>query len=134
MIRLTLLSALIAAEALSAASAPQQFHRHLTFEPNRGQAPAQFQWLGQSSTYRVLLDDESATIVIPNKADLQAVSTRLPGTPPPRRLKYSAVRMKLAGGRPWKEITGAEPTTGVSNYFNHRIPSNRSIASRTTAG
>ena len=120
MIRVSVLSALIAAGALSAASAPQPFHRPLTFEPNRGQAPAQFQWLGQSSTYQVLLDDESVTIVIPDKTDLQALSTRLPGTPPPRHLKYSAVRMKLAGSRPWKDITGAEPTGGVSNYLNHR--------------
>src|SRR5438132_13451608 len=101
MIRVSVLSALIAAGTLSAASAPQQFRRPLTFEPNRGQAPAQFQWLGQSSTYQVLLDDESATIVIPDRADLQAVYTRLPGTPPPRHLKYSAVRMKLAGSRSW---------------------------------
>ncbi len=99
MLRVSVLSALIAAGALSAASAPQPFHRPLTFEPNRGQAPAKFQWLGQGSTYRVLFDDESATIVIPDRADLQALSTRLPGTPPPRRLKYSAVRMKLAGSR-----------------------------------
>ena len=120
MIRVPVLSALIAAGALSAASAPQPFHRPLTFEPNRGQAPAQFQWLGQSSTYQVLLDNESVTIVVPDKADLQALSTRLPGTPRPRHVKYSSVRMKLAGSRPWKDITGAEPTGGVSNYLNHR--------------
>src|SRR4051794_15928276 len=117
MIRPSLLSALIAVGALSAASAPQQFHLPLTFEPNRGQAPAQFQWLGQSSTYQVLLDNEGATIVIPDKTDLQALSTRLPGTPPPRHLRYSSLRMKLAGSRPWRDITGAEPTGGVSNYF-----------------
>ena len=28
--------------------------------------------------------------------------------------------MKLAGSRPWENITGAEPTGGVSNYLNHR--------------
>ena len=122
MIRSSLLAAMIAAGALSAASAPQPFRRPLTFEPNRGQAPAQFQWLGQSSTYQVLLDNESVTIIVPDKTDLQAFSTRLPGTPPPHHVKYSSVRLKLAGSRPWKDITGAEPTAGVSNYFNHRDP------------
>src|SRR6185503_21133743 len=98
----------IAGALVSAAPAPQPFHRSLTFEPNRGQAPAEFQWLGQSSSYQVLLDGESATIVIPDKADLQAASTRLPGTRPRLRVKYSAVRMKLAGSRPWKDISGSD--------------------------
>src|SRR5262249_48589981 len=120
MIRVSVLSALIAGGLLSAAPAPQPFRRPLTFEPNRGQAPAQVKWLGQSSSYQVLLDGESATIVIPDKTDLQAASTRLPGALPPLHLKYSAVRMKLAGGRPWKEISGAELTGGVSNYVNNR--------------
>jgi hypothetical protein len=124
MIRISVLSALIAGGALSAATAPQSFHRPLVFEPNQGQAlgqaPAQFQWLGQSSGYQVLLDGESATIVIPDKTDLHAASTRMPGTRPPRRLNYSAVRMKLADSLPWKGMSGAEPTGGVSNYLNNR--------------
>src|SRR5215467_7795282 len=91
---------------------PQSFHRPLVFEPNQGQAPAQFKWLGQSSSYQVLLDGETATIVIPDKTDLRAASTRVPGTLHPRHFKYSAVRMKLAGSRPWKDITGAELTGG----------------------
>src|SRR5215468_4682624 len=73
-----------------------------------------------SSGYQVLLDGDSATIVIPDKTDLQAASTRLPGTRPVLRLKYSAVRMKLAGSRLWKDITGDELTGGVSNYLNNR--------------
>ena len=28
--------------------------------------------------------------------------------------------MKLAGSRPWVDITGDEPTGGVSNYLNNR--------------
>src|SRR5260370_80782 len=120
MIRVSVLSALIAGGLLSAASAPQQFHRPLVFEPNQGQAPAQIKFLGQSSTYQVLLDGEGATIVIPDKTGLQAASTRLPGTPPPLHIPYNAVRMRLAGSRPWSNITGAEPTGGVSNYLHSR--------------
>jgi hypothetical protein len=120
MIRVSVLSALIAGALVSAAPAPHPFHRSLTFEPNQGQAPAEFKWLGQSSSYQVLLDRDSATIVIPDKTDLQAASTRPPGTRLPLRLKYSAVRMKLAGSRPWRDISGSAPTGGVSNYLNNR--------------
>jgi hypothetical protein len=119
-LRVCVLSALIAGGLLSGATAPQRFHRPLVFEPNQGQAPAQFKWLGRSSSYQVLLDSESATIVIPNKKDLQAASTRLPGTRKRLRLNYSALRMKLAGSRPWRDISGSEPTSGVSNYLNNR--------------
>ena len=111
---------IVTGQAQGAPPAPQSFHRPLVFEPNQGQAPAQFKWLGQSSSYQVLLDGETATIVIPDKTDLRAASTRVPGTLHPRHFKYSAVRMKLAGSRPWKDITGAELTGGVSNYLNNR--------------
>ncbi len=120
MIRVSVLSALIAGGLLSAAPAPQPFHRPFTFEPNQGQAPVQVKWLGQSSRYQVRLDSESVTIVIPDKSELQVTSPRLPGIQPLHTLKYSAVRMKLAGSQPWKEITGAERTAGVSNYVNPR--------------
>src|SRR5262245_57885436 len=114
MIPVSVVSLLMAGRLLSAAPAPQSFHRPLVFEPNQGQAPAQFKWLGQSSSYQVLLDGDSATIVIPAKTDQQAAPTRLPGTRPLRRLKYSAVRMTLVGSRAWRDTTGDEPTGGVS--------------------
>src|SRR5690242_6073829 len=117
MVGVSLVSVLIAGRLLFAASAPQQFHRPLAFEPNQGQAPAQIQWLGQGSGYQVLIDGESATILIPDKTARQANSNRVPGTLPGMHAKYSAVRIKLAGSRPWKNITGAEPTGGVSNYL-----------------
>ena len=120
MIRVFVLSALTAGALLSAATAPQPSHRRLAFEPNQGQAPAEFKWLGRSSSYQILLDGESAIIVIPDKTDLQSASTRLPGTRPPLRLKYNAVRMKLAGSRRWRDISGSERTGGVSNYLNNR--------------
>jgi hypothetical protein len=121
MVRVGVLTCLIAGTLLSAGPQPHQsFHRPLTFEQNLGQAPTQITWMGQSSSYEVLLDGESATIIIPDKTDVQAASTRLPGTRPRLRLKYSAVRMKLAGSRPWRDISGSEPTGGVSNYLNNR--------------
>src|SRR5689334_4190726 len=120
MIRVPVLAVLIAGALASAAPIPQPFHRALAFEPNRGQAPAEFKWLGQSSSYQVLLDGNSAMIVIPDKADPQAASARLPGTRPRFHLKYSAMRMRLAGSQPWRDISGSEPTGGVSNYLKGR--------------
>src|SRR5262245_65121280 len=108
------LMVIVTGQAQGAPPAPQSFHRPLAFEPNQGQAPAQFKWLGRSSSYQVLLDGDSATIVIPDKTDWQAAPTRLPGTRPLRRLKYSAVRMTLVGSRAWRDTTGDEPTGGVS--------------------
>src|SRR5690242_3475934 len=101
MIRVSVLSALIAGGVLSAAPQPHQaFHLPLTFEKNQGQFPANVNWTARSSGYEVLFEDESATIVIPDKTVLQAASTRPPGTPPPLHIPFSAVRMKLAGSRP----------------------------------
>ena len=121
MLRVGVLTCLIAGTLLSAPPRPQQpFHLPLTFERNQGQAPAQVKWTARSSGYQVLFNDESAIIVIPDKTALQAASKRLPGTPPLLHIPYSAVRMKLAGSRPWNEISGAEPTGGVSNYVNTR--------------
>jgi hypothetical protein len=113
MIRASVLSALIAGGVLSAVPAqPQAFHLPLTFEMNQGQFPAQVKWTARSSGYEVLFDDQSATLVIPDKAALHAASAR--------HIPYNAVRMKLAGSSPWHEIAGEDPTGAVSNYVNSR--------------
>jgi Beta-propeller repeat len=103
---------------LAAAPAqPQTFHLPLTFEQNRGQAPKEVKWLGQGSSYRVLFDGDGATFLLPDKNNTRAMVGRRP-VPVDRsfQMKYSVMRMKLAGGRPWKDISGVEPTGGVSNY------------------
>jgi hypothetical protein len=105
---------------LAAAPAPPQtFHLPLTFEQNRGQAPNEVKWLGQSSSYRVLFDGDGATFLLPDKKDMRARAGRRPvPVDPSFRMKYSVMRMKLAGARPWKSISGLEPTGGVSNYLS----------------
>jgi len=119
MIRFCALTALIAGGISAAVPAPQTFHLPLAFEKNQGQFPAKVKWAARSSGYEVAFDDESATMIIPDKAALQTVSTRS-GKPAPLHLAYSAVRMKLAGSRRWDDMTGAEPTGGVSNYVDTR--------------
>ncbi|MFL6447907.1 MAG: SBBP repeat-containing protein [Bryobacteraceae bacterium] len=118
-IRIHCLAALLITGLLSAAPVPQQFRLPLVFEQNRGQAPAGVQWMGQGSRYRILLDSEGATFLLPHKSSIGDLSsprgTRLPR---PSQIEYSIVRMKLVGNRPWKHISGIDPTGGVSNYLN----------------
>jgi hypothetical protein len=120
MIRICALAALIAGGISAAVPAPQAFRLPLTFEKNQGQFPAKVKWAAHSSGYEVVFDNESATMVIPDKTALQKVSTRVDGKSAPLHIPYSAVRMKLAGGRPWDDMAGAEPSGGISNYINTR--------------
>lgn len=97
MILVSVLSGLVAGGLLSAATAPQPYHRPLAFEPNQGQAPAQFKWLGQSSSYQVLFDGESATIVIPGQNGLAkslgaAARNTTPSPHPAQRHPHEACR------------------------------------------
>ena len=118
MLRICFLPALMAGSFLSAATTtPQSFQLPLAFEQNRGQAPPQVKWMGQGSSYRVLFDSDGATFLLPDRNDMRAMAGRRP-VPVDRsfRMKYSVMRMKLAGSRPWKNISGVEPTGGVSNY------------------
>jgi hypothetical protein len=124
MLRVHVLSALVAGGLLSAAPQPQPFRRPLVFEQNRGQAPAEVRWLARGSGYQVALTSEGATIIFeenaggPSKTGVVPISQRPAGPwPPSFQAKYRMIRMKLAGSRPWKEMTGAEPTGGVSNYL-----------------
>src|ERR1700753_157597 len=110
--------ALSSASLLNAASMPpKNFHLPLTFEQNRGQAPGQVKWLGRSSNYRVLVENDGLTLLLPDKETMRAMAGRRP-VPVDRsfRRKYNVMRMKLAGGRPWKDISGIEPSGSVSNY------------------
>lgn len=121
MFRVCFLPVLMAGSFLSAATVPkpQSFRLPLAFEQNRGQAPPQVKWMGQGSSYRVLLGSDGATFLLPDKNDTRAMAGRRPvPLDPSFRMKYSVMRMKLAGGRPWTKISGAEPTGGVSNYLS----------------
>jgi hypothetical protein len=104
MFRFLLFSVISSAMLLAAAPQPAQFRRPLVFEPNRGQAPAHVKWLARGPGYQLLLTTEGMTMVVKESAT--------EGEP-----KYSAVRIKLDGGRPWNHVTGLEPTGGVSNYL-----------------
>ena len=126
LLRSTLFSVILSATLLTAEPRPQPqpFDRPLVFEPNHGQAPASVKWLARASGYQILFTAEGATMV------LREPEAEAPGpTPMPVLLQpyktlpisspsaYTAVRMKLTGGHPWRAVTGLEPTGGTSNYF-----------------
>jgi hypothetical protein len=124
-LRVLLFSLALSSPALlnAASLPPQNFHLPLTFEQNRGQAPGEVKWLGRSSNYRVLVENDGLTLLLPDrendKENMRALAGRRP-IPIDRSFhkKYNLMRMKLAGGRPWKDISGIEPSGSVSNYEN----------------
>jgi hypothetical protein len=108
------------------AAAPRQlpFRRPLTFEPNRGQAPANVKWLAQGHGYRMFLTGEGITLAMQEDVagpGAAGASPGFQGPPGPLRMsaraKYSIVKMKLAGSRPWSDVGGLDPTGGKSNYL-----------------
>jgi hypothetical protein len=115
--RVLLLSLISSATFLAAAPQPQAFRRPLVFEPNRGQAPPEVKWVARGLGYQLFFTREGVTMMVEESAaeasrSLQSSARRNAST-----LKYSIVRMKLAGSRPLDDLTGLEPTGGVSNYF-----------------
>ena len=75
--------------------------------------------MGRGSSYRVLLGSDGATFLLPEKEHTRATAPQRPA-PMTRssRMRYSVMRMNLAGGRTWKDISGVDATGGVSNYLS----------------
>jgi beta-propeller repeat-containing protein len=91
------------ATLLVGAPQAQTFRRSLVFEPNLGQAPAEVKWIGRGPGYRLFFTSGGITAVV-----IESTSSKQ---------TYSSVRMNLTGGQPWKNVTGLDPTGGLSNYF-----------------
>lgn len=84
-----------AGAGLTAKPQLEAFHRPVVFEPNRGQALPEVKWIARMQGYQFFVTSAGAHFVVPG----------------------SNIKMKLAGGRPWGDVSGREPTGGVSNYF-----------------
>jgi Beta-propeller repeat len=112
-----LCSAILSTTLLTAASQPKPFNRPLVFEPNRGQVSSQVSWSAQGAGYRFYVTPDGGSIVL---AEPAPAPSSLPKTPPlvhPSESRLSLIRMKLAGSKAWTDVTGLEPTGGVSNYL-----------------
>src|ERR1700733_8920113 len=122
-------SAILGQTALASASNPvsQQpvpFDRPVTFEPNVGQAPSQVLWSARGSGYQLFLTSSGASIVLaePLPQSPSANSSSLAARPAPRpaampKARVSVVGMNLSGSHAWSNVSGLEPTGGVSNYL-----------------
>jgi FG-GAP-like repeat/Beta-propeller repeat len=115
--RVLLFSLISSATFLAAGPQPQAFRRPLVFEPNRGQAPAEVKWLARGPGYQLFFAREGVTMGVEEGAAEASGSQQPPARGHTSTVKYSMERMKLAGSRPWDDLTGLEPTGGVSNYF-----------------
>jgi hypothetical protein len=100
MVRFALLAALMSGTLLQAASPPKQLDRSLRFEPNRGQVDKQIEWIARGQGFEVALSRDNLKMVVAGEG-----STR------------QMLDMKLGGSHPWTDVTGLEPTGGVSNYL-----------------
>jgi Beta-propeller repeat len=123
--RILLVSLILSATFPAAANQPQPFRRPLVFEPNRGQAAPQVKWITRGPGYQLFFTGDGVTMMVQESAAGAPKSDRLSGPIPAQqsrpetsKQKYSTVRMKLDGSRPWNNVTGLEPTGGVSNYLS----------------
>jgi Beta-propeller repeat len=104
----------------------QPLNSQLVFEPNRGQAPANVQWLARGSGFNIALGTDGASVEYHDAVPAAAVAAPVAKTSSalltmkvsPKRLapKVSVVKMHLTGGSSWK-AEGTNPTGGTSNYF-----------------
>ncbi len=105
----------------------------LVFEPNRGQAAPNVQWLARGSGFSVALTSDGATIEFHDRAASQApaasssipqlLPVRTPSRGPLASVQSSVVQMHLSGGNAWK-LEGVSPTGGTSNYLIGNKPAN----------
>src|ERR1700735_3252802 len=97
----------------------------LVFEPNRGQASPEFQWIGRGSGFVLGIEPAGASLEFRNPT----VAAPLPAKPlfpnapalttqkqTVKKAQSELVRLHLAGSTDWK-LNGANPTGGISNYF-----------------
>lgn len=103
MLKAGLLAMLIAQELVVAGTPPQRqsFPQPLLFEQNRGQAQAEVSWLARGPGYQLFLGRDELVISFFENSE----------TGP------SSLHLKLPGSKPWTNVSGLEPTGGVSNYF-----------------
>jgi Beta-propeller repeat len=101
----------------------------LVFEPNRGQAASNFQWIGRGAGFRFGITSDDATlefrdrtITTPSKPPFPDAS-QVKAQTKQKAAQSTLVKLHLSGSTGWK-ATGASPTGGVSNYFIGKTSAN----------
>jgi Beta-propeller repeat len=135
--RILLLSVILTGTLAAAAAEPQPASTPIVFEPNRGQASADVQWLARGPGFQLGITSDSAIVVLHDRpaatapaslskraegSDVPQIFLRPPISSPPKGAKPSVVKLRLAGSNAWK-ATGLKATGGISNYFIGNEPS-----------
>ena len=104
-----------------AAPQPGSLPTPLIFEPNRGQASDEIQWIARGSGFQLALTSSGAAIMLQSGASPAQPDSAPPrpsrrGRPGAASRQTSRVDMKLFGAHPWQAV-GVSPTGGISNYL-----------------
>jgi hypothetical protein len=105
----------VTASLTAAPARAQTVYRPLTFEHNRGHAPRQATWLGQSGSHRVRFEGNGATFLHPNENDTRAMAERPPIPVDNSRDRRSShpvqtTRKSRGPGRKLAPVEGTTPT------------------------
>ena len=135
--RILLLSVILTGTLAAAAAEPQPTYTPIVFEPNRGQASADVQWLARGPGFQLGITSDGASVVLHDRpaatapaplsqrtegTDVPQIFQRPPISSPPKGAKHNVVKLRLAGSNAWK-ATGLKATGGISNYFIGKEPS-----------
>jgi len=115
--RILLLSVILTGTLAAAAAEPQPASTPIVFEPNRGQASADVQWLARGPGFQLGITSDSAIVVLHDRpaatapaslskraegSDVPQIFLRPPISSPPKGAKPSVVKLRLAGSNAWK--------------------------------
>jgi Beta-propeller repeat len=100
----------------------------LVFEPNRGQAASNFQWIGRGAGFRLGIASDGATLefrdnaaTTPSKPLFPNASQVMKSKTTQKSAQSTLVKLHLSGSNGWKSV-GVNPTGGISNYFIGKTP------------
>ncbi len=86
----------------------------LSFEPNRGQAPRDVQFLARANGYTLFLTSRGSVLAL-SRGDVRSGGATQEAAP--SSMSSAAVSMELAGGRAAPRIFGVDRQPSQSNYF-----------------
>ena len=94
----------------------------LVFEPNRGQAASEFQWIGRGAGFRIGITSDGAMLEFRDRKaaapsrQLFVNASELTKPRTKQSVQGTLVKFHLLGSNGWK-LAGVSPTGGISNYF-----------------
>jgi uncharacterized repeat protein (TIGR01451 family) len=94
----------------------------LQFEANQGQQPAPVRFLSRGKDYTVFLTPDGALLSLRKLRQQVRIDKPGPAVQEPQMEASADLRLKLEGGNPAVQLTGADPLPGAVNYFYGKDP------------